>query len=95
MDEFREAMKTYLPGDSEIREVTEYEVYLSGRPVTVRLLDDGGHSTRRRYSVEAYWSDLPLDERHTANDGYSFSHDEDTISAAVSSVQWDKFASKE
>lgn len=95
MDEMREAISSALLGTREIRQVTEYEVDASGRPLKIRLMDDGGFSNRRRYTVEASWADLPLDERHNGNDGYCMGTDEDTIALAVARVHWWKFDSKE
>ncbi|MDF2916790.1 MAG: hypothetical protein K0S70_1007 [Microbacterium sp.] len=72
----------------EAAEVTTYQVYAHSRPVTVEVHDAGLGADNLRYTVAAYWSSTPEDQRHTGTDGYTLGNPGATLADALDGPHW-------
>ena len=80
-------------GANDAGRVTTYSVYLNATEVTVNVLDFGADAGSGRYSVEAYPTDLPPEERDGGSPLYTLSNPEPTIELALAAAHWENFRS--
>lgn len=76
---------------TEAASVRTYRVYIGSREVTVEVQDGGPDAGSGRYSVAAYFSDIPEVDRHAATQGYSIGNPDGDLVGALHNVHWWEF----
>ncbi|SFN66754.1 hypothetical protein [Mycetocola miduiensis] len=91
MDDVEETLKflTLLVDGAQPAKLTTYTFFMGHEEVTVNVLDRGEAADERRFSVEAYFSDLPVNERQDGSPGYITGYMHSSLEMALHMAHWD------